>query len=224
MQKLEIDIREYEGQKRASFTIGNLQREGRVDQVDPELWIVSNDPECFNDVEFIKKTSEMMADALWPYEPDCLFVPVTRAIMTAYKTAELLGHTQIAVARKNISPTPPEILRVLMKSITSGKEGELMIDGETRDILKGKKVALFDDVISRGDTMNGLKELAGKAGAGVVAVSAVGIEGATPFRVFEQEYRRNELVYLAVLPLFAEGQTYNTLMEEKKLVEEIFRK
>jgi len=224
MQNPEIDIRRYEGQKRASFTVGNLQREGRVDQVEQELWIVGNDPECFNDVEFIKKVSEMMADALWLYETDCLFAPATRAIMTAYKTAELLGHSQIAIARKNISPTPPEILQVPMTSITSGREGELMIDGETKDIMKGKKVALFDDVISRGDTMKGLMALAGKAEAHVVAVSTVAIEGAAPYSVFEQEFRRDELVYLAVLPLFAKGKTYDDLMKEKRLVEEIFRK
>jgi len=218
----EIDIRRYEGQKRASFKVGNLQREGRVDQVEQELWIVGNDPECFNDVEFIKKVSEMMADALWLYETDCLFAPATRAIMTVYKTAELLGHSQIAIARKNISPTPPEVLRVPMTSITSGREGELMIDGETRDIMKGKRVALFDDVISRGDTMKGLMELARMSEAKVVAVSTVGIEGATPYSVFEQEFRRDELVYLAVLPLFAQGQTYDNLMKEKRLVEEIF--
>jgi hypothetical protein len=43
MQNPEIDIRRYEGQKRASFKVGNLQREGRVDQVEQELWIVGND-------------------------------------------------------------------------------------------------------------------------------------------------------------------------------------
>lgn len=224
MQNLEIDIRQYEGQKRASFNIGNLQREGRVDQVEPELWIVSNDPECFNDVEFIKKMSEQMADALFPYAPNCLLAPATRALMTAYKTAELLGHTQIAIARKTISPAPPEVLRVPMTSITSGREGELMIDGETRDMMRGKKVALFDDVISRGDSMTGLKKLAEMSEANVVAVSTVAIEGAAPYSVFEPEFRQNELVYLAVLPLFAKGQTYKSLMEEKRQVEEIFRK
>lgn len=224
MQNLEIDIRRYEGQKRASFKVGNLQREGRVDQVEPELWIVGNDPECFNDVEFIKKVSEMMADALFPYAPDYLLAPATRALMTAYKTAELLGHSQIAIARKTISPAPPEVLRVSTTSITSGRKGKLMIDGETRDIMKGKKVALFDDIISRGDTMKGLKELARLSEANVVAVSTVGIEGAAPYSVFEPEFRQNELVYLAVLPLFATGQTYKSLVEEKRQVEEIFRK
>jgi len=224
MPNPEIDIRRYEGQKRASFTVGDLHREGRVDQVEPKLWIVCNDPECFHDVEFIKRVSEMMADALYPYAPDCLLAPATRALMTAYKTAELLGHNQIAIARKTISPTPPEVLRVSTTSITSGREGELIIDGETRDMMRGKNVVPFDDVISRGDTMNGLKELARMSGANVVAVSTVAIEGATPYSVFEQEFRQDKLVYLAVLPLFATGKTYNALMKEKRQVEEIFKK
>lgn len=220
----EIDIRPYIGQTTAEFKIGGLERTGRVDQVEPELWIVGNDPECFNDIRFIENTAEKIAELLRPYNVDCLFAPVTRAMMTAFKTAELLGHRQIAIARKNISPAPPKILQVEMTSITSGREGELMIDGETRDIMKGKRVALFDDVISRGDTMKGLMELARRAEAKVVAVSTVGIEGATPYSVFEEEFRQNKLVYLAVLPLFARGQTYDNLMEEKRLVEEIFRK
>jgi adenine/guanine phosphoribosyltransferase-like PRPP-binding protein len=205
------------------FEIGGLVRTGRVDQVEPELWIVGNDPECFNDIRFIEKTAEKMAELLRPYKVDCLFAPVTRAMMIAFKTAELLGHRQIAIARKSISPAPPEVLRVGMTSITSGREGELMIDGETKDIIKGGRVALFDDVISRGDTMKGLMELARRAKAKVVAVSAVGIEGAAPYSVFEKEFRQDKLVYLAVLPLFARGQTYDDLMEEKRQVEEIFR-
>ena len=219
----EIDIRHYNGQATATFHIGQLERTGRVDQVEPELWIVGNDPECFNDIRCIEQTAEKMAELLRPHEVDCLFAPATRSLMTAFRTAELLGHEQIAIARKDISPAPPEIVRVEMTSITSGRTGELMIDGETRDILSGKEVALFDDVISRGNTMNALKELAGRANAKVVAIATVGIEGAAPYRVFQEEFRQGSLIYLAVLPLFASGRTYDILMEDKRLVEEIFR-
>src|SRR4030067_2502250 len=93
--KPEIDIRPYEGQAKAGFKIGDLERTGRVDQVEPELWIVGNDPECFNDIEFIEITAGKMAELLKPYKADCLFAPATRAMFTAFKTAELLGHRQI---------------------------------------------------------------------------------------------------------------------------------
>ena len=220
---VEIDIRPYEGQKAAEFEIGGVKRTGRVDQVEPDLWIVGNDPECFNDIAFIEQTSEKMAELLRPYNVDCLFAPATRAIMTAFKTAELLGHSQIAIARKNIFPEAPIILEEPTRSITSGKEEKIMIDGETAEILKGKRVAIFDDVISQGGTVKGLMGLARQAGAEIVAISTVGIEGTAPYNVFEEEFRQGKLVYLAVLPLFAQGQIYTNLMEEKGKVEERFR-
>lgn len=222
-RRVRVDIKPYNGEKFATFVVGKNRRKGRVDQVGPEEWIVGNDPECFNDTRFIWETAGMMADTLRSFEVDCILAPTTRALMTAFATASLLDHGQVAIARKSILPTPPKVMKEPMTSITSGREGELMIDGETENILRGKNVAAFDDVISRGDSMSALIKLAERAGANVTVVSAVGVEGAAPFDVFKKYVQEGRFVYLAVLPLFATGDTLNTLMAEKERVEAMFR-
>ena len=54
-----VDIREYVGQKEVEIEVVGLRRACRVDQVEPELWIVGNDHLCYGcDVEFTKKAAK----------------------------------------------------------------------------------------------------------------------------------------------------------------------
>lgn len=223
MLEPDIDIRAYEGQKTAEFKLDGLCRVGRVDQVEDELWIISNDPECFSHIPTIEHVAKAMAEILEPFGADCLMAAATRAIITAYKVAEILGHENLAVARKSISPAPTEILRVETRSITSGEGREMMIDGETRDIVRGRRVVIFDDVISEGGTMRGLKQLAEMSEAEVVGTASIAIEGSTPYTVFKDDLRDGTFAFLTVLPLFATGGTLEDLMRERDRVLENFR-
>lgn len=224
MTRPEIDIRPYQGQKSEEIVVGDLYRSGRINSVEPELWIVGNDHLSYGvDVEFTQKVAGMMAEKLKVFNPECIFTAASKPIPMAYEMAKMLGHKYVAVARKNISPIPPVVMEKPIRSITSGRPGSLMIDGETAEILRGKRVALFDDVISLGDTMKGLRDLTLEAGGEVAVISTVWLEGAAPYKVFEKEFRDGKLVSLATFPFFAMGQVYLDLLAEKKEVEEMFK-
>ena len=50
-------------------------------------------------------------------------------------------------------------------SITTGAAQTLFLDEKDRDLIKGKRVALIDDVISTGSTLQGMRLIMEKAGA-----------------------------------------------------------
>jgi len=77
-------------------------------------------------------------------------------------------------------------------SITTGKPQLLVLDGADVALIKGKKVAVVDDVVSTGSTLKGLRELIEDVGGQMVAVMAVFTEGSP----------REDVIALGHLPLF----------------------
>ncbi len=86
-----------------------------------------------------------------------------------------------------INPISRQVL-----SITTGKPQLLVLDGADVPLIRGKRVAIVDDVVSTGSTLAGLRELIESVGGEVVGVLAVFTEG-TP---------RQDVVALGHLPLF----------------------
>jgi adenine phosphoribosyltransferase len=221
--KVEIDIRHYEGQTSDVIKIGKVVRSGRIDLVEPDLWIVGNDHLCYGaDREVTEEIADMMAERLKPYGVECILAAVAKPVAMAYETSKRLD-VAMRVTRKNIVPEAPIILKELAKSITSGKEEYQMIDGETAEFIRGKKIALLDDTISTTGTMLAMKKIAIRAGAEVSVIAAAWIEGSDPYKVFEEEFRNNKFIYLATFPLLARGQVYNNLIADKKKVEKMFK-
>jgi adenine/guanine phosphoribosyltransferase-like PRPP-binding protein len=218
LRPVEIDIREYTGEKTAGFNLAGVPRIGRVDWLhaeDPEVWIVSNDVENFSDVKFIRKAAEVMADLYRPYDIDCLFMPEARSLMTGVFVASNLGVEWTAVARKRISPDPGDVMQVDAESITSGLK-KYSIDGLTIDILtRAKRVGIYDDVISRSNTTKSLLRLAEMAGANVKVIGALGVEGATFYRELEDWFKNDRLIFSDVLPIWATGETYKAMKQEE---------
>jgi adenine/guanine phosphoribosyltransferase-like PRPP-binding protein len=218
LQKVEIDIRRYQGQREASFNIGDLKRRGRVDKIDPELWIVSNDPECFNDVPCIVRSANMLADKLRPYDLDCLLMPETRALMTGIEIARVLGIEKTVVARKNIKPAPLELLEINVGSITSGIKTYKIDENDKRILTNARAVGVFDDVFSTCGTVMGMLEFGRMTNARVAVISAIGIEGTEPYVELEDWIRQERLVYLNNFPLWATGNTYKAMKQEEAKV------
>lgn len=210
-----IDIRSYNGEKKFEFMVGSKKRTGRIDSIGKGIYIVGNDPECFNDVRFIEYSAKLMAKILKPYHLDCLLMPVTRSLMTGIEVARNLKLKEIAVARRNISPTPPKQYEARASSITSG-EKKYFIDGETLQILrKSKRLGIFDDVISTTETIQAMKQIANIAGAKVRVISTVAIEGVEIYRKLEPEIREGRLKYLTVLPIFCKKSVYKELKKQE---------
>ena len=68
------------------------------------------------------------------------------------------------------------------------------MDSKDAEKIKGKKIALVDDVISTGESMNALESLVEKAGGKVVQKLAILAEG--------DAADRDDIIYLEKLPIF----------------------
>ncbi|MBQ8426748.1 MAG: adenine phosphoribosyltransferase, partial [Clostridia bacterium] len=78
-------------------------------------------------------------------------------------------------------------------SITTGKEQCFYLSKHDVDLIKGKKVAIIDDVISTGESIKGLEQLVVKAGGSVNQQLFVLAEG--------DAKNRDDIEYLATIPL-----------------------
>jgi adenine phosphoribosyltransferase len=81
------------------------------------------------------------------------------------------------VLRKTYKAYMGDALTAETLSITTGQPQILVLDEKDRDLMKGKKILLVDDVISTGSTLQGMRMLMDKAGAEVVGEAAILTEG-----------------------------------------------
>ena len=81
-----------------------------------------------------------------------------------------------------------------VNSITTAHNQKLWLGKDDADKIAGKKVLIVDDVISTGESLKALENLAAKAGGTVVGKMAVLAEG--------ESDDRTDITVLAKLPLF----------------------
>ena len=81
-----------------------------------------------------------------------------------------------------------------VESITTIGEQNLVLDKVDIDKIKGKNVAIIEDVVSTGGTIASVEKLLNKVEANVVCRAAVLLEDAG--------YENPDLVYLEKLPVF----------------------
>jgi adenine phosphoribosyltransferase len=81
------------------------------------------------------------------------------------------------VLRKAYKPYMGEAVQAETLSITTGKPQTLYLDEKDRAAVHGKRVALVDDVISTGSTLEGMRKVMELAGAQIVVQAAVFTEG-----------------------------------------------
>lgn len=211
-----IDIRHYRQQTSHVVAIGNLKRTCPIYNVGEDLWVVGNEHLCFGaDVALTQRIGKLMAEKLLRFNADIVLTAASKSLGMVYELAKALGHEMFSVARKSIKPYQPEYSSTRIRSITSAKQEMLYLDDINRERLKEKKVILVDDVISTGSTMRGLNELAQSAGAEIMAIAAVWIEGPWPFFQFMDSFSKKSFVYLDVLPIYAKGHVYGRLNREK---------
>jgi adenine phosphoribosyltransferase len=100
------------------------------------------------------------------------------------------------VVRKVRKPYMVNCLESNVLSITTGRPQTLFVDGKDLQLVRGRQVALIDDVISTGSTLRAMRQLMVLAEATVVAEMAVFTEGSS------QDW--NEIVALGHLPIFTD--------------------
>lgn len=170
------------------INIAGLQRKLPICPINENLSIAAFI--VFGDVELTEKaTAELLAKM---EEFDVIITPEAKSIPIAYEMSKQSGKKYI-VARKYPKLYMTNILKVAVKSITTDKEQVLYLDGDEAEFIRGKRVAIVDDVISTGESLRAVEELVKEAGGIVTNRTAVLAEG--------DAADRKDIVYLEKIPL-----------------------
>ena len=106
-------------------------------------------------------------------EVDVLMTAEAKGICLTYEMSRLMGMKDFVVARKSRKPYMQNAISHSVFSVTTQKEQTLWLDGCEAEKIRGKRVALIDDVIATGESIEAIESLARAAGANVVARAAI---------------------------------------------------
>ncbi|MDU2353517.1 MAG: phosphoribosyltransferase family protein, partial [Anaerococcus sp.] len=125
---------------------------------------------------------------------DIILTAEAKGIELAHEIARNLGEEDFIVARKSKKSYMNDPINVEVNSITTKNTQKLFLDSKDAEKIKGKRIALVDDVISTGESMSALEALVEKAGGKVVQKLAILAEG--------DAADREDIIYLEKLPIF----------------------
>ena len=176
-----------------AIEIAGLKRELPLFEIKPGLKIAILN--ILGDTELAQACVRELGKKLKDTNFDVLVTAEAKSIPLAYALAVEMKKPYV-VLRKTYKPYMGEALTAETLSITTGQPQILVLDEKDREVLKGKNVALVDDVISTGSTLQGMRMLMEKAGAKVVAEAAILTEG--------KRAQWTHILSLGHLPLFTE--------------------
>ncbi|MBI3362293.1 MAG: adenine phosphoribosyltransferase [Chloroflexi bacterium] len=145
------------------------------------------------DTELVEAAASALAQRLSEVTYDLLVTAEAKSIPLIHGLSVRTKKPYV-VLRKSYKPYMGETVQAETLSITTGEPQTLHLDEKDRDLVKGKRVLLVDDVISTGSTLQGMRLVLTKAGADVVAESAIFTEG--------ERAKWENIVALGHLPVF----------------------
>lgn len=165
-----------------------LKRKLPLVSLTPKIKIASLS--LLGDTELTEKAAEKLAEKLKKYHFDYLVGPEVKVVPLLYALSQKLGQKRYIVCRKSIKGymTNPQVLKIPKGS----RPNLLVLDGQDTELLKGKKVAIIDDVVSSGATISNLKKLLNQIGAKTEITATIFKQG---------EQYQGSLLFLAALPV-----------------------
>jgi len=152
---------------------------------------------CFFNLHGNVELTEYCAGKLTPkvaaHTPEVLITAESKGLQLCHCIARNLGQSFYAVARKSKKLYMQDGISVDAKTITTGEVQHLYLSAHDAALLKGKRVAIVDDVISTGAANAALEQLVALAGGEVVCRAFVLAEG--------DAKDRSDIDYLAAIPL-----------------------
>ena len=164
------------------LNVAGVTRQLPIIPISPELAIASF--VILGDCELVTAAAPLLAQKL--PKVDYLVTAEAKGIPLVHEVSRLLGLPYYIVARKSVVD---EVV-----SITTQKAQTLCLDGKDALAVKGRRVAIVDDVISTGESLSAIERLLEKAGAEIVAKAAILAEG--------EAAGRGDIIFLEELPLF----------------------
>jgi len=145
------------------------------------------------DTELVEAAAKGLAQKLAKVGYDVLITAEAKSIPLVHALS-VQTRKPYVVLRKSYKPYMGETIQAETLSITTGKPQTLHLDEKDRELVKGKKVVLVDDVISTGSTLEGMRSVLAKAGAEVAAETAIFTEG--------EPAQWEKIIALGHLPVF----------------------
>ena len=181
------------GRETYSIEIAGLKRDLRLFQIKPGLRIAILN--ILGDTELVQACARELGQQLKDVKFDVLVTAEAKSIPLAYALSAEMKKPYV-ILRKTYKPYMGDALRAETLSITTGEPQILVLDEKDRELLKGKKVLVVDDVISTGSTLQGMHMVIEKAGATIVKEAAILTEG--------ERSKWDKIVSLGHLPLFTD--------------------
>lgn len=146
----------------------------------------------YGDVEITKHAArELLAKAP---DFDIILTAASKSIPLTYEMTSQAGKSDYVVALKSMKVYMDNPISASVNSITTFNKQQIFLGEDDVNKLRGRRVLIVDDVISTGESLKALEELAKKADANIVGKMAVLAEG--------DAYNRTDITVLGKLPLF----------------------
>lgn len=179
-----------ENQEFHAVDVVGVQRQLRLMEVAPGVRIAVLN--ILGDTELVQASAKALTLRL-PKGTEYLVTAEAKSIPLAYALSVESGLPYV-VLRKSHKPYMGDTLSAETLSITTNKPQTLFLDEKDRGAIRGKRVALVDDVISTGSTLQGMRLIMQKAGAEVIGELAIFTEG--------DRARWSHVIALGHLPIF----------------------
>jgi len=173
--------------------VAGIKRDLRLFEIKPGLKIAILN--ILGDTEFVQVCAQELAKKLKDTEYDALVTAEAKSIPLAYALS-VETRKPYVVLRKSYKPYMGDALKAETLSITTGQPQTLLLDEKDRELIHGGKVVIVDDVISTGSTLQAMRMILDKAGASVVAETAIFTEG--------DRAQWMHIISLGHLPLFTD--------------------
>jgi adenine phosphoribosyltransferase len=177
-----------------SVEVAGVKRDLPLFEVAPGLRIAVLN--ILGDTELVQACAGALARRLQKIDFDLIVTAEAKSIPLAHALSVVTGKRYV-ILRKIYKLYMGEAVQAETLSITTGKPQTLYLDEKDRRLVKGKRIALLDDVVSTGSTLEGMRKVVGLAGGRVVAESAVFTEG--------EPDQWKGIISLGHLPLFKSG-------------------
>lgn len=171
--------------------VAGLTRDLPLIEVAPGVRIAFVD--CLGDAELTHAAARALAPKLAPLGPRVIVTPEAKSIPLAYALAIELGCEYVTL-RKQQKPYMKQVYSADTRSITSDQSQTLYLDARYHDLVANQPVALVDDVVSTGSTLEGMEKLLAQLNVDIVARAAIFTEG--------DEEDWDDIIALGHLPVF----------------------
>ncbi|WP_435099130.1 phosphoribosyltransferase family protein [Halarchaeum sp. P4] len=183
--------RPYRGQDAHTVELFDRQWALPLVDVSADTYIASNAHLVLGTTEFVEAAASALADRLAGPDVDYLVTPEAKSLPLTQALARELD-VEYVVVRKSVKAYMHNPVTISVDSITTDEDQSLVLDGSDADRLAGARVALVDDAVSTGGTMDSLASLLDAVDADVDVRAAVFAEGR----------EHPDVETLATLPLF----------------------